>query len=114
MLFVFNFHHSKSYENYRIGTQWSSDHIFLFDTDSKDVGGHGRLNSGYEKRFVPQKGNWQSRPYSMSLYLPSRTAVVLLAEENMTEEVRAQGVEMPPIETKQKFDYETLVPDAKI
>jgi 1,4-alpha-glucan branching enzyme len=53
LLFIFNFHHSKSYENYRVGTLWSTDHIFLFDTDNKEVGGHGRLNSGYEKRFVP-------------------------------------------------------------
>ena len=35
---------------------------------------------------------------------------MLIAEENMTEEVRAQGVEMPPIETKQKLDYEAIVP----
>ena len=75
------------------------------------MGGHDRLNSGYEKRFVPKKGLWQSRPYSIRLYLPSRTAVVLIAEENMTEEIRAQGVEMPPIECKQPVEYEALVPE---
>ena len=33
LMFVFNFHHSKSFENYRVGTKWGTDHIFLFDTD---------------------------------------------------------------------------------
>ena len=105
-MFAFNFHHTKSFENYRVGTLWSTDHIFLFDTDQKDIGGYDRLKSAYEKRFVPQKGLQHNRPYSISLYLPSRTAVVLIAEENMTEEVRAQGVEMPPIECKQQIMYE--------
>ena len=46
LLFAFNFHPSKSFENYRIGTQWNSDHIILFDTDSASLGGNGRLNAG--------------------------------------------------------------------
>ena len=33
LLFVFNFHASKSYENYKIGTHWKSDHMLLFDSD---------------------------------------------------------------------------------
>ena len=61
LLFVFNFHPTKSFENYRIGTKWSSDHIILFDTDQPDLGGTGRLNPGKQNRFVPQKGQWQSR-----------------------------------------------------
>jgi len=32
-LFIFNFHPSKSFEDYRIGTLWKSDHIILFDSD---------------------------------------------------------------------------------
>jgi len=33
LLFAFNFHPTKSFENYAIGTQWASDHIILFDSD---------------------------------------------------------------------------------
>ena len=33
LLFAFNFHPNKSFENYRIGTKWASDHIILYDTD---------------------------------------------------------------------------------
>lgn len=42
-LFIFNFHTSKSFEDYRVGTHWTSDHIIIFDTDSTELGGHGRL-----------------------------------------------------------------------
>jgi 1,4-alpha-glucan branching enzyme len=34
LLFAFNFHPTKSLENYRIGTKWESDHIILYDTDA--------------------------------------------------------------------------------
>ena len=32
-LFIFNFHPNESFADYRVGTQWSSDHIIIFDTD---------------------------------------------------------------------------------
>ena len=46
-LFIFNFHTNKSFEDYRVGTFWGSDHVLVFDTDDKDLGGHNRLVSGY-------------------------------------------------------------------
>ena len=46
-LFIFNFHTSKSFEDYRIGTNWASDHMILLDTDRTELGGHDRLRSGY-------------------------------------------------------------------
>ncbi len=33
LLFVFNFHPNRSWEHYRIGTWWGSDHVILFHTD---------------------------------------------------------------------------------
>jgi len=72
--------------------------MILFDTDNESLGGHGRLKSGYEQRYVPKRGQWQNRANSISLYLPCRTAVVLIAEENLTEEVKTKGqVQMPAV-----------------
>lgn len=85
LLFAFNFHPSKSFENYRIGTKWSSDHIILYDTDQQDLGGYGRLDLGKKNRFVPAKGVWHNRPNSIKIYLPNRTCIVFIAEENYTE-----------------------------
>lgn len=102
VMFIFNFHTSKSFEDYRVGTLWGSDHMILLDTDKAELGGHGRLNSGYLQRYVPRRGQWQDRPNSISLYLPCRTAIILIAEENLTADMRERGqIEMPAVRQQQ-------------
>lgn len=34
LLFVFNFHTSRSYEHYKIGTKWKNTHRQIFETDN--------------------------------------------------------------------------------
>ena len=46
LVFIFNFHHSNSYENFKIGTNWPSDHMLLYDSDDAKFGGHNRLSGG--------------------------------------------------------------------
>ena len=100
-LFIFNFHTSKSYENYKVGTEWGTDHILLFDTDQEGLGGHGRLNSGYSQRYVPKRGPWQNRARYVNLYLPCRSAMVLIAEENLTPEITEKlQIVLPPIQVR--------------
>lgn len=53
LVFIFNFHTTKSFENFEIGTKWREDLFTLFDTDSKDFSGQGRLDQSYGKPFVP-------------------------------------------------------------
>ena len=43
LVFVFNFHPTKSYEHYPIGTYWGTDHIWVLDTDKTRFGGQNRL-----------------------------------------------------------------------
>mmetsp|Transcript_22026 Transcript_22026/g.16404 ORF Transcript_22026/g.16404 Transcript_22026/m.16404 type:complete len:166 (+) Transcript_22026:1606-2103(+) len=65
LLFIFNFHHSKSYEGYKIGTFWGSEHIILLDSDSGQFGGHNRLEPVSKKHFFPIcKEPWQNRSHS--------------------------------------------------
>ena len=40
LIFIFNFHPSKSFENYKIGTAWESDHFIVYETDEDRFGGH--------------------------------------------------------------------------
>lgn len=80
LVFVFNFHHSKSFEDYKVGTYWNTDHILVFDTDQEILGGHNRLNDAYGQRFVSSKIPYQNRPNQLRLYLPCRTACVYIAE----------------------------------
>jgi 1,4-alpha-glucan branching enzyme len=83
LLFVFNFHPSKSFENYRIGSKWASEHIILLDTDEIRFGGSDMLNYGHSHFFPIIKEKWMNRPNYIQLYIPSRTAMVLTAKENL-------------------------------
>jgi 1,4-alpha-glucan branching enzyme len=97
LLFAFNFHPTKSFENYAIGTGWASDHIILFDSDQTEFSGLGRLDSGRNRRFVPNQSSWHKRPNSIKIYLPSRTCIVFIAEENVSQDFKDQGVVLPQI-----------------
>ena len=82
LLFVFNFHPSKSFENYKIGTKWGTEHRIILDSDEEKFFGKGRLKYGHEHRFPCLHNAYNNRPYSMNVYIPSRTCMILIAEEN--------------------------------
>ena len=83
LLFVFNFHPSKSFENYKIGTKWGTRHKIVLDSDEFRFFGKGRLEYGHEHFFPIINQGWNNRPNQFNLYIPSRTCMVLIAEENI-------------------------------
>lgn len=85
LLFIFNFHPTNSFEHYRIGSKWASEHLMIFDTDDFIFGGKDRLKPGRSKMFPIIKEKWNNRPNHLHLYIPSRTAIVLIAEENINK-----------------------------
>lgn len=86
LLFIFNFHPYKSYEHYRVGTKWACYHKILLDTDESRFGGYDRLIYGHNNFFPIVKEKWNNRPNYLHLYIPSRTAMVLIAVENLKNE----------------------------
>ena len=82
LLFVFNFHPVKSFEGYTIGTKWGTPHKIILDSDEERFMGKGRLKYGHENLFPVNKKEFNNRPYNMKVYLPSRTCMVLISEEN--------------------------------
>ncbi|KAI9360401.1 family 13 glycoside hydrolase [Zopfochytrium polystomum] len=75
LLWIFNFHPTKSYTDYRIGTSWSTPHSIVLDSDSKDFGGHGRVDP--TGRYFPVDEPWCDRRNYIQVYIPCRTALVL-------------------------------------
>lgn len=82
LLYIYNFHPSKSFENYKVGTMWESDHFIVYETDEDRFGGHQRLNDAHNHWFESYNHQHNNRPRHMCIYLPSKTAVVLCAYEN--------------------------------
>eukprot|EP01135_Chromosphaera_perkinsii_P007733 Nk52_evm22s967 gene=Nk52_evmTU22s967 len=75
LLFLFNFHPTQSFSDYKVGTKWTGDYKVVLSTDSEKFGGHSRVD---ETILYPSSSEgWNGRPASMMVYLPCRTAIVL-------------------------------------
>ena len=75
LLFAFNFHPQQSYPGYRFEAP-PGTYRMLLTSDAVQYGGHGRLAEDQEHLTLPGKNAHEDRHY-LSLYLPSRTAIVL-------------------------------------
>jgi 1,4-alpha-glucan branching enzyme len=75
LLFVFNFHPTSSFTDYCFDAP-PGMYEMIFDSDSKEYGGHNRLIPGQRHHTVPDKSCKTNRQF-ISLYLPTRTGIVL-------------------------------------
>lgn len=75
LVFIFNFHGTKSYTNYKIGVQYPGVYKIVLDSDSAEFGGHKRLDANTEYHTFPE--TFDERENHMYVYIPSRTVFVL-------------------------------------
>jgi 1,4-alpha-glucan branching enzyme len=75
LLFAFNFHPKESYPDYRFEAPPGTYRLLLTSDDTR-YGGHGRLETGQKHVTLPEKGS-TAEGHFLSLYLPSRTGLVL-------------------------------------
>lgn len=75
LLFVFNFHPTKSFTDYRIGTNTPGEYKIVLNTDSKKFLGHGRIDES--SCYLSTKEPWCGRDNFIQVYIPNRTAIVL-------------------------------------
>ncbi|MFZ7124867.1 MAG: alpha amylase C-terminal domain-containing protein [Desulfobacterales bacterium] len=80
LLFVFSFHPSRSFTDYRIDFR-EGRYRMIFNTDEAAYGGHDRLLKDQEHFTLFEKPDGYSGRHRLSLYLPNRTALVLRIEE---------------------------------
>ncbi|KAI7833863.1 glycoside hydrolase superfamily [Kickxella alabastrina] len=74
LLWVFNFHPTNSYTDYRIGTAWPGKYRVALSTDDEIFLGQGRVDATVDHFSTPEE--WNGRPNYVQVYLPTRTAVV--------------------------------------
>lgn len=75
LLFIFNFHPSKSYTDYRVGTAMPGKFKIVLDSDAAEYGGHQRLDHSTD--YFAEAFEHNGRPYSLLVYIPSRVALIL-------------------------------------
>ncbi|KAJ8905803.1 hypothetical protein NDN08_002308 [Rhodosorus marinus] len=74
LLFVFNFHPSASYTDYRVGATFPGTYEVVLDSDASNVAGLGRVH--WHVKHPTTNIGATGRPYSVLLYLPARTCQV--------------------------------------
>jgi 1,4-alpha-glucan branching enzyme len=76
LLFVFNFHPTRSYSDFRFEAPPGS-YQMIVDSDALQYGGHGRLLPD-QQHFALADSSVEKTLHRLSLYLPCRTAQVLM------------------------------------
>lgn len=77
VLFVFNFHPTKSYTDYRVGVSAPGPYKVVLSTDDSEFKGHNRVDKSTEHHTTPEE--WNGRPYWIQIYIPCRTAIAFAA-----------------------------------
>lgn len=75
LVWVFNFHPTKSYTSYRIGASESGRYRIALDTDAEKYHGYSRVDPNTS--FASSRESWDGRDHSLHVYVPSRVALVL-------------------------------------
>ncbi|KAJ3741505.1 glycoside hydrolase family 13 protein [Lentinula detonsa] len=75
VLFIFNFHPSQSFTDYRVGIETAGEYIVILTTDEPRFGGFNNATPGGKYFTTPME--WNGRKNFLQVYIPSRTALVL-------------------------------------
>jgi len=81
LLWIFNFHPTNSFSDYRVGVDVPGTYRIVLDTDDKEFGGLGRNMK--ETRFFTTNMSWNGRGNFTQVYIPTRTALVLALESTL-------------------------------
>ncbi|KAF3164777.1 alpha-1,4-glucan branching enzyme [Orbilia oligospora] len=75
LIFVFNFHPTNSFPDYRIGVEVAGKYKVILSSDNKLFGGFERVDENGE--FFTTDFRWNDRSNFLQVYIPTRTAIVL-------------------------------------
>ncbi|KAI9763578.1 MAG: alpha-1,4-glucan branching enzyme [Candelina submexicana] len=79
LLWIFNFHPTQSFADYRVGIEQSGTYKIILNTDSQEYGGFNRVDPA--TRFFTTPFRWNERKNFIQVYIPTRTAIVLALEQ---------------------------------
>lgn len=74
LLWIFNFHPTNSFADYRVGVEESGTYRIVLNSDSPEFGGFNRIDQG--TRFFTTPLEWNGRKNFTQVYIPTRTAIV--------------------------------------
>ncbi|PPQ66576.1 hypothetical protein CVT26_009476 [Gymnopilus dilepis] len=75
LLFVFNFHPTNSFTDYRVGVEEPGEYKIVLSSDEKRFGGFDNIQ--LDSTFFTTPMAWNNRKNFVQVYIPSRTCIVL-------------------------------------
>ncbi|TFK55591.1 glycoside hydrolase [Heliocybe sulcata] len=75
LVFVFNFHPTNSFSDYRIGVEEAGEYHVALTSDEKKFGGFDNVD--VNSKYFTTAMEWNGRKNWMHVYVPSRTCLVL-------------------------------------
>ena len=78
-VFIFNFNGSQSFTDYRIAVPTPGQYKILLNSDEKQFGGHDRVSA--DSRYFSTPEPWGGHQQYIQVYIPSRTALILVKAE---------------------------------
>lgn len=75
LLFIFNFHPTKSFVDYRVGIEQAGCYKIVLNSDDEKYGGHSRVDN--DTKFFTTDLSWNNRSNFLQVYIPSRVVLVL-------------------------------------
>ncbi|KAH0609579.1 uncharacterized protein H6S33_013065 [Morchella sextelata] len=79
LLWIFNFHPTNSFADYRVGVEKAGTYRIVLNTDRPEFGGLNRIDES--TKFFTTDFPWNGRNNFTQVYVPTRTAIVLALEE---------------------------------
>ncbi|GAX84832.1 hypothetical protein CEUSTIGMA_g12253.t1 [Chlamydomonas eustigma] len=76
LVFVFNYHPTNSYTDYRIGCKLPGSYKVVLSSDEEVFGGYRNVTKDSDVIFTTTVGGHDNRPNWFQVYAPSRTVVV--------------------------------------
>lgn len=87
LLFIFNFHPTESFPDYKLGVETAGEYEIVLNSDEEKYGGFNRITdtteSGNKITFKTSPEEWNNRSNAIFIYIPSRTALVLQLKEKV-------------------------------
>lgn len=87
LLFIFNFHPTESFPDYKLGIETAGEYQIVLNSDDEKFGGFNRIvdttESGEKMSFKTSPEEWNNRSNAIFIYIPSRTALVLQLKEKV-------------------------------
>ncbi|KIY50326.1 glycoside hydrolase family 13 protein [Fistulina hepatica ATCC 64428] len=75
LLFIFNFHPTNSFTDYRVGVDEPGEYHIVLSSDEKQFGGFDNISLTAKYFTTPLE--WNNRRNWLQVYIPSRTCIVL-------------------------------------